>query len=91
MGAKRNEVVANGVAASPGIAMGNALVLARTDIRVPKRRLLPEETDGEIERLVRAVEATKAQLAEIRDRVAKEMVKRGKISVNEAKRILEVL
>ena len=73
MGAKRNEVVANGVAASPGIAMGNALVLARTDIRVPKRRLLPEETDGEIERLVRAVEATKAQLAEIRDRVAKEM------------------
>jgi len=73
LGAKRNEVVANGVAASPGIAMGNALVLARTDIRVPKRRLLPEETDGEIERLVRAVEATKAQLAEIRDRVAKEM------------------
>jgi phosphotransferase system enzyme I (PtsI) len=73
LGSKRSEVVANGVAASPGIAMGRALVLARTDVRVPKRRLSQEETQGEIERFVQAVEATKSQLAEVRDRVAKEM------------------
>lgn len=73
MGAKRNEVVANGVAASPGIAMGHALVLVRTDIRVPKRRLSQDEIQGEIDRFLRAIEATKAQLAEIRNRVTKEM------------------
>ena len=67
------ESVANGIAASPGIAIGQAAVLARTDIVVPKRTLSPKEIHGEIDRLRRAVEATKAQLTEIRDRVAKEM------------------
>lgn len=67
------EVVANGVAASPGIAMGRALVLARTEVRVPKRRLTPEEAEGEIVRLLEAIEATKTQLVDIRDKVAREM------------------
>lgn len=73
MVADRSEAVANGVAASPGIAMGRAVVLARTDVRVPKRRLSPEEADGEMARLVEAIEATKAQLVDIRDKVAREM------------------
>jgi phosphotransferase system enzyme I (PtsI) len=67
------EIIANGVAASPGIAMGSAVVLARRDVRVPKRRLAPEEVEGEISRLLEAIEATKGQLVGIRDRVAGEM------------------
>ncbi|MFZ1946181.1 MAG: phosphoenolpyruvate--protein phosphotransferase [bacterium] len=67
------EVVANGVAASPGIAMGGATVVARAEMRVPKRRLLPEEVDKEITRLLKAIEDTKAQLAAVRDQVAEEM------------------
>ena len=73
MATRRGEIVLNGVAASPGIAMGNALVLARTDIRVPKRHLDPEEIDPEIARLMTAIETTKGQLVEIRDKVAQEM------------------
>jgi phosphotransferase system enzyme I (PtsI) len=67
------EVVANGIAASPGIAMGNTMVVARAEVRVPKRRLLPEEVDKEITRLLRAIEETKAQLAAVRSQVAEEM------------------
>jgi phosphotransferase system enzyme I (PtsI) len=67
------EVVATGVAASPGIAMGGALVVARTDMMVPKRRLLPSEVDKEISRLLKAVEDTKTQLAAVRNQVAEEM------------------
>jgi phosphotransferase system enzyme I (PtsI) len=70
---KKVEGVANGVAASPGIAMGNALVLARTDMRVPRRRLSPDEIDGEIERLMGALGVTKAQLLDVRNKVAHEM------------------
>lgn len=73
MATETTEVVANGVAASPGIAMGRALVLARTDVRVPKRRLSPEEAEGEVARLLDAIEVTKAQLVDIRDKVAREM------------------
>ena len=73
MATETSEVTANGVAASPGIAMGRALVLARTDIRVPKRRLSPDEAEGEIARLLAAIEATRTQLTDIRDRVAREM------------------
>ena len=70
---KKTEVILNGVAASPGIAMGNALVLARTEVRVPKSRLSPEEVDPEISRLMRAIETTKCQLTETRNKVAQEM------------------
>ena len=73
MAGSKIELVANGIAASPGIAMGPAAVLARTDIVVPKRRLSGKEVEAEVERLGRAIDATKAQLAEIRNKVAKEM------------------
>jgi phosphotransferase system enzyme I (PtsI) len=70
---RKTEVVLNGVAASPGIAMGHALVLARTEVRVPKTRISPEGIDPEIARLMRAIEATRHQLTETRNKVAHEM------------------
>ncbi|HVP57348.1 MAG TPA: phosphoenolpyruvate--protein phosphotransferase [bacterium] len=73
MAVRKAEVLLNGVAASPGIAMGNALVLARTEIRVPKSRLSPDEIEPEVGRLLRAIETTKHQLVETRTKVAQEM------------------
>jgi phosphotransferase system enzyme I (PtsI) len=67
------EANVNGIAASPGIAMGPAVVLARRDVRVPLRRLEPHELDGEIERLGRALEVSKSQLIETREKVAGDM------------------
>jgi phosphotransferase system enzyme I (PtsI) len=67
------EAVVNGIAASPGIAMGNAVVVAPRDIRVPFRRVVEPEVDDEIERLMQAIEASKAQLLDTRNKVAREM------------------
>ena len=67
------ESVVNGIAASPGIAMGNAIVLAERDFHVPLRRLGPEELDDEIGRLEQAIEDSKMQLHTTRDEVARDM------------------
>ena len=73
MAAPKTEVTVNGVAASPGIAVGNALVLARADIRVPLRVVPPEEIEPEVTRLMQAIRLTRAQLVEIRNKVSREM------------------
>ncbi len=67
------ESVVNGIAASPGIAMGNAIVLAERDFHVPLRRLRPEELDDEIARLEQAIEDSKTQLHTTRDEMARDM------------------
>lgn len=67
------EQVLNGVAASPGIAMGNVVVLAGRDFRVPLRRLQADELDSEVQRLKQAIEDSKTQLTQTRGEVARDM------------------
>jgi phosphotransferase system enzyme I (PtsI) len=67
------ETVVNGIAASPGIAMGNAMVLSSRDMLVPLRRLESAQLDDEIDRLMRAIDLSKSQLRETRQMVAKDM------------------
>ncbi|MFH1312253.1 MAG: phosphoenolpyruvate--protein phosphotransferase [Candidatus Eisenbacteria bacterium] len=71
--AGKTEQTFNGIAASPGIAMGSAVVLAQQELVVPQRRLQPDETASELDRLMVAVEASKSQLIEIRNDVAGDM------------------
>jgi phosphotransferase system enzyme I (PtsI) len=71
--AEKGEVVVSGVAASPGIALGNVRILAMRDLRVPLRRLEASEIEAEIERLKQAIEVSERQLQETRDTVAGEM------------------
>ena len=73
MANSRREVVLNGIAASPGLAMGKAVVFAKRDVRVPFRRIEQSEIEGEIARLHAAVDESKRQLGETRDKVAAEM------------------
>jgi phosphotransferase system enzyme I (PtsI) len=68
-----DEVVVNGIQASPGMAMGSAMVVAKRDLMVPFRRLDPEEIDNELARLTEAIDSSKAQLQETRDVVAADM------------------
>jgi phosphotransferase system enzyme I (PtsI) len=68
-------VILEGVAASPGIAVGRARVLERVALVIPERRLRPGETPAEVERLVRAVADARARLeASQRDLAGVEIV-----------------
>ncbi|MCP4604377.1 MAG: phosphoenolpyruvate--protein phosphotransferase [Proteobacteria bacterium] len=58
-----------GIAASPGIAIGPARVIDRDRIKIPKLRISQDEAQGEVERLMTAVDESRQQLA-----VAKEAI-----------------
>ena len=45
-----------GVGASPGIAIGRALVVSRSPVQVPYRPLAEDQVEREVERFRRAVE-----------------------------------
>lgn len=67
------EVVINGIAASPGIAMGRVMVVTRRDINVPFRQLETGEAGQEKKRLEEAMRRTREQLMETRDNIARDM------------------
>jgi phosphotransferase system enzyme I (PtsI) len=58
-----------GLAASPGIAIGRCWPVDRRKVKTPKRRVDPEEIDGELSRLERALDAADRQLADVRAKV----------------------
>jgi phosphotransferase system enzyme I (PtsI) len=58
-----------GIAASPGIAIGRCWSVDRRRVRTPKRRLGPDEVDGELARLRTALDVSDLQLAEVREKV----------------------
>jgi phosphotransferase system enzyme I (PtsI) len=68
-----SEKTVTGIAASPGIATGKAIVLAKRDLRVPLRRVSTGRVEDEIGRLKRAIEDSKAQLLQTREEVARDL------------------
>ena len=58
-----------GLAASPGIAIGQCWTMERRKVQTPKRRLSPEEVEAELQRFRAALEASDAQLDEVRKKV----------------------
>ncbi len=58
-----------GIAASPGIAIGRCWSVDRRRVRTPKRRLGPDEVEGELARLKTALEVSDLQLAEVKEKV----------------------
>jgi phosphotransferase system enzyme I (PtsI) len=61
-----------GTGVSPGIAVGQALILERDAVPVFRLVLPPEDVEREVERLIRAVDASRAQLQAVKDRLSKE-------------------
>ncbi len=57
-----------GIAASPGIAIGPAVFLGGTSVRVEERLLRPEDVAEEIKKFKEALAKTKEELLEIRKR-----------------------
>lgn len=62
-----------GIAVSPGIAIGEALVLDNEGFRIPRRFLPRDAVDEELERLHRAFDAAIAEVEHNRQRVADQL------------------
>jgi phosphotransferase system enzyme I (PtsI) len=62
-----------GIGVSPGVAVGPALVLEREAVALFRLRVPPEALEAEVERLRRAVEASRLQLLAVKERLAREV------------------
>ncbi len=62
-------VVLQGVAASPGIAMGPAYLLRPEDRQVQKRQIPPDKVDQEVARLRRALDKAEKEILGLRSRI----------------------
>jgi phosphotransferase system enzyme I (PtsI) len=66
----QNEIVLEGIAASPGVAHGPALVYLQKQLDVPCYELGEGLIDEEIERFERAILETRAEISVVRDKIA---------------------
>ena len=62
----------HGIAASPGVAVGVALVLDRRRMSIPRRHIEEADVEREVQRLRDAVVAARRQLQEVREKVSSE-------------------
>lgn len=66
----QNEIVLEGIAASPGVAHGPALVYLQKQLDVPCYELRAALLDSEIERFERGILETRAEITAVRDKIA---------------------
>ena len=62
-----------GIAVSPGIAIGEALVMDTEGFRIPRRFVSRDAVDDELERLDKAIRAASAEISGHREAVAREL------------------
>ena len=62
-----------GIAVSPGVAIGEALVMDNEGFRIPRRFVARDAVDDELERLDKAIAAAGDEIARNRDAVAEEL------------------
>jgi phosphotransferase system enzyme I (PtsI) len=65
--------VLQGIAVSPGIAIGEALVIDNEGFRIPNRFVLRDAVQNELERLDRAIEAVASKIRRNRDQVTQQL------------------
>ena len=66
----KEEIILEGIAASPGIAHGTALLYLQKELDVPCYDLAPEVIDSEIERFDQAILQTREEITAVRHKVA---------------------
>ena len=59
----------HGIGASPGIITGRAFLLERFKVRLPQKRINPSQVDKEVERFHRAIEMSRDQLLEVKEKI----------------------
>lgn len=67
----KEEVVLEGIAASPGVAHGRAVVYLQKQLDVPSYDLNDFQVDSELERFEQAILETRIEISQVRDKIAK--------------------
>jgi phosphotransferase system enzyme I (PtsI) len=62
-----------GIAVSPGVAIGDALVIDNEGLRIPRRFVSRNAVEDELERLSRAIEAAGQEIIRSRDTIGQEL------------------
>jgi len=65
-----------GIGASPGIVTGKAFMVERSKVRAPEKRIQSEQVDDEVERFLRAIQESRNQLMEIKEKILDPEVRR---------------
>ncbi|MGB0408929.1 MAG: phosphoenolpyruvate--protein phosphotransferase [Opitutales bacterium] len=66
----KKEIILNGIAASPGVAHGTALVYLQKQLDVPCYELKADVLEEELGRFDRAILQTRSEITEVRDKIA---------------------
>jgi len=65
-----------GIGASPGIVIGKAYLIERSKVRLPQKRIGAEQADEEVKRFLRAIQESKDQLTEIKEKILDPQVRK---------------
>ncbi len=63
----------DGIAVSPGVAIGEALVIDNEGFRIPRHYILREEIDGELQRFQQALQSVAGEIQQTRDSVSTQL------------------
>jgi phosphotransferase system enzyme I (PtsI) len=66
----KEEILIEGIAASPGVAHGRAVVYLQKQLDVPCYDVTEDEIDEELQRFDQAILETRAEIAQVRDQIA---------------------
>ena len=58
-----------GIGASPGIVIGKAYLVERSKVRLPQKRINAEQVEEEVKRFLKAIQESRDQLIEIKERI----------------------
>jgi phosphotransferase system enzyme I (PtsI) len=65
-----------GIGASPGILIGKAYLIERSKVRLPQKGIHPGQVEEEVKRFLRAMQESRNQLMEIKERILDPEVRR---------------
>lgn len=65
-----------GIGASPGIIMGKAYLIERSKVRLPQKGIRSSQVEEEIKRFLRAIQESRRQLIEIKEKILNPEVRR---------------
>ena len=69
----KEELILEGIAASPGVAHGRAVVYLQKQLNVPCFDIKEDQVDAELERFDKAILETRAEIVEVRDKIAQSL------------------
>jgi phosphotransferase system enzyme I (PtsI) len=65
-----------GIGASPGILIGKAYLIERSKVRLPQKRIQPDQVEEEVKRFLKAILESRDQLTEIKEKILDPEVRR---------------